>query len=270
MTDIYIIGTGMVGYVQMTIEAQQALSRSETAFLVDSQRPVKDHIESEYCENTVDLTTEYTESEPRSKTYDRMARKVLDTAEDADKPVTLALYGHPMVFVSPSRTVAEQGRERGLDVEIQPGISAIDCIYTDIEFDPAQNGVQMFEATDLLLREWELNPEVPAMVWQIGSVETIRHTTNESSPHRFERFKSYLQQFYPDKHTVHLLQTATYPIAKSQNIEVHIGGFETITDDIDAGAHILHIPPVKERTVQNRQLLEQVRAEDHLETITEN
>lgn len=268
MTDIYIVGTGMVGYVQLTIEARQALDRSKIAYVVDAQRLVKDHIREEYCTDVVDLTTEYTRNEPRKKTYERMAERVLEEAETSSDPVSLALYGHPMVFVSPSRLVVEKGDEMGLDIETMPGISAIDCIYADSRFDPARNGVQMFEATDLLLREWELNPEVPAMVWQVGSVETIRHTTRRSDPSRFERFTSYLQRYYPNDHTVHLLQTATYPIAESQQVDVPLDEFDAVTETVDSGAHILYVPPVRERPVQNEALLERIRAEDHLETIT--
>ena len=258
----------MVGYVQLTIEAQQSLDRSEVAYVVDAQKIVKDHIRDEYDVHVVDLTTEYTEKEDRRTTYELMARKVLDDAGTRDNPVALALYGHPMVFVSPSRMVAERARERGLDVEIKPGISAIDCVYADIEFDPARNGVHMFEATDLLLREWELNPDVPVMLWQIGAVETIRHTTGDSDPQRFERFKRYLRQFYPDDHTIQLLQTATYPIAESQRVEIPLAELETIASTIDAGAHILYIPPVRDRPIQNRELLDQVRSKEHIETIT--
>lgn len=268
MTDIYIVGTGMVGYTQLTMQARQALERAERTYIVDGQPLVVDHVRSEYCEEVVDLSEEYTDGENRAEIYERMARRVLDDAEETDGPVTLALYGHPMVFVSPSQIVIERAPRRGLDVEVQPGISAIDCIYADLGFDPAENGVQMFEATDLLLREFPLNPEVPAMIWQIEAVETIHHTERGSDPVKYERFRDYLLEFYPDDHEVHLLQTAMYPVADSIQLSVELGNLESLTPQLDDGAYIMYVPPVRERPIQNERLVEELRSDDHVELIT--
>ncbi|MUV50273.1 MULTISPECIES: SAM-dependent methyltransferase [Haloarcula] len=266
--DIYIIGTGMVGYTQLTREAENALQASERVYLLDGQPMVENHIKETYTEDVVMLNREYNEGEDRVATYDRMSEEVLKGATEVDGPITFALYGHPMIFVNPSRSVIRQGREQGLNVEVQPGISAIDCVYSDIAFDPAANGVQMFEATDLLLREWELNPEVPAMIWQVSVVETDRHTEKRSKESRFTRFKEYLQNFYPEDHTGYLLQTATYPIAESQRHEFEISNLEQMAPILDKGYYILHLPPINERDLQNEELLQEVRSEDHLEEIT--
>jgi uncharacterized protein YabN with tetrapyrrole methylase and pyrophosphatase domain len=164
-----------------------------------------------------------------------MASLVLDAVADAENPVIFALYGHPMIFVNPSRQIIEEGEDRGMNVEVMPGVSSLDTVFCDISFDPAANGLQTYEATDMLLREWELNPEVPAMIWQVSVVETTLHTDRDSVPKRFTRFKEYLQQFYPDDHTVHLLQTATFPIAESKNIPIELDSFEDKTEELNSG-----------------------------------
>lgn len=145
----------------------------------------------------------------------------------------------------------------------------MDCLYADIGFDPAENGVQMFEATGLLLREFELNPDIPAMIWQIGALESAIYTTAASKPERFTRFRKYLERFYPPDHTVSLLQTATYPISDSQQIEFEIGEFETMADQITA-VQTLYIPPVRKRPVQNEKLAELTESADHIKTITDD
>lgn len=269
-TDIYVAGTGMVGFSQLTREVESAFEESEEVFLLDTKGPINNYIHEEFDVDIYDLGSHYGDDKDRRQTYDEMADVVLEAANDADDPVTFALYGHPMIFVNPSRQVIEEGQELGMNVEVMPGISSLDTVFCDIAFDPAANGLQTFEATDLLVREWELNPEVPAMIWQVSVVETALHTDRDSRPERFTRFKEYLQQFYPDDHTVHLLQTATFPIAESKNIPVELDEFETKTEDLNNGYYILYVPPARERGVQNEELAEKVESEEHLHHITKD
>jgi tetrapyrrole methylase family protein/MazG family protein len=106
------------------------------------------------------------------------------------------------------------------------------------------------------------------MIWQVSVVETVLHTDRDSVPERFTQFKEYLQQFYPDDHTVHLLQTATFPIAESKNITVALDQLETKTEELNNGYYILYIPPVEKRDVQNESLAENVQSREHLHRIT--
>lgn len=266
--DIYVVGTGMVGYSQLTREAMSALEASERVYFAATQDLVLEHVREEYTEDVVDLNEEYERNESRLDTYERMAEEVLSGAEELDAPVAFALYGHPMVFVSPSRFVLEEAPERGLEVEVQPGVSAMDCVYADVGFDPSTSGVQMVEATDLLVREWELNPQMPAMIWQVGAVETGMYVKDWSEPERFTRFRRYLQRFYPDDHEVYLLQTATYPLAESQEIPVRLDEFESKHEVIDRGMYILYVPPAEEREIRNEELFERFTSRDHVEAIT--
>ncbi|WP_372909694.1 SAM-dependent methyltransferase [Salinigranum sp.] len=266
--DVYVVGTGMVGYAQLTREVESAFAESEAVYLLDTTGPTNKYIEEEFGADVYNLGELYEEGTDRRETYDRMADVVLSAAEEAQGPVTFALYGHPMIFVNPSRQVVDRGTDRGLKVDVLPGISSLDAVFCDAGFDPAENGLQTFEATDLLVREWELNPEVPAMIWQVSVVETTRHTERESRPGRFTRFREYLERFYPADHTAHLLQTAIFPVADSKDIPVEIGRLEERTEALNNGYYILYIPPVRERSVQNEELAEKVKSREHLEEIT--
>jgi len=274
--DIYIVGTGMVGYRQMTEEADAALRNSETTYLVHYQKVVADYLEdttaselTDVSGELVNLTDEYEEDEDRKNTYERMASRVIEGAEEANKPVCFALYGHPNVFVSPTEWIAEEAEDRGMNVDIRPGVSSMDALYCDLMLDPSRNGIQMFEATDLLVREFDLNPKVPAFIWQIGTLETALYTTADSSPERFERFREYLERFYPSDHTVYICQTAVYPTTESKQIPVEIGGFEQMHDRIN-GVQTLYVPAVEQKEVVNEEMQEEIVSSDHLETITQD
>jgi len=265
--DIYVVGTGMVGYRQLTREAEAALENAETIFLVHYQTVVEEYLQ-ELGGDVVNLTSEYKKGADRKQTYQRMADSVIEEAKTSDSPVAFALYGHPSVFVSPSRWIIDKAPEEGLTVDARPGISSMDCLYTDINLDPAANGIQMYEATDVLVREYELTPDVPAMIWQIGSVETrLYQDHNDHDPERFTRIREYLQQFYPDDHTAMLLQTATYPFTESTQLEFTLDEFESMADQVNA-LQTLYLPPVRTRPPQNEEMATKSLSEEHLESIT--
>lgn len=267
-TDIYIVGTGMVGYRQLTQEAIGALEQVERIYLIHYQELVYEYMEN-FADDIVNLTSVYEQNENRSDTYETMAETVLSGAKECEGSVALALYGHPLVFVSPSRWIVERAPDRGLSVDVRPGISSMDCLYVDLMLDPAESGIQMIEATDLLVREYELNPDIATMIWQIGVVESSLYSKKESSPERFSRLRNYLQQFYPHDHTAYIVKTATYPITESEQIEFKLSEFESIHDQINA-VHTLYIPPVRQRPIQNEALARQVQSSEHLETITKS
>lgn len=263
--DIYVVGTGIVGYNQLTREAISALEESERVYWAGTQDLVLDHIQTEYgVDEVVDVNEEYQEGRDRMVTYERMSDAVIEGAEELDSPVAFASHGHPFVFSVPSRLVVEKAAERGLNVESQPGISSLACIFADFNIDP-MDGFQMFEASDMLVREWEPNPEVPAMIWQIGAVETLLYSDDWSTPERYTRFREYLEQFYPSDHEVELLQAATFPVADSDRFTVELGEFESMHETIDRGLYILYVPPVEERPIQNEELYEQFQSEEHIQ-----
>lgn len=264
---IHIVGTGMAGYSQVTKEVEDTLERSDIVLSLNHQDTALEYV-SEIA-NTVDLISEYNENEERKATYRRIADRVLEEAEKPENErVTFATYGHPMYFVDPARIIIHDAPE-DVDVEVLPGISSIDCLYADIGLDPARNGLQIFDATDVLVREFELNPAVPALLLQIGSIETSLYSTKMSTPGRFSRIKNHLLNFYSGDHEIFLLKTAVYPFSDSEQIKFQIDEFddEWISNKIDS-THTLYIPPAEQKGVENEELLQQLTSTEHLNEIT--
>ena len=50
------------------------------------------------------------------------------------------------------------------------GVSSLDTMFIDLDLDPAYDGLQMYEATDLLVKQRPLQPDVPCLLWQVGAV----------------------------------------------------------------------------------------------------
>ena len=79
-------------------------------------------------------------------------------------------YGHPGVFVSPSHRSIEIARMEGFTAKMLPGISAEDCLFADLNIDPAIPGCLTYEATDLLVRKKPFVPSGHLIVYQVGCV----------------------------------------------------------------------------------------------------
>jgi precorrin-3B methylase len=263
--DIYVVGLGIVGTRQLTKEVDFVLRKSERVFLLFYQKVLHDYIQKQLGVPVTDLHEEYTEGGDRLETYHKMAKRVIDAGRTASRPVTLGVYGHPTVFVTPTRIIQDEASQCGLRVKVLPGLSSIDCIFAEIGFDPG-TGIHMYEATDFLLRRFRPDPAVPLFLWQIGALETGLYTARPSRPERFTRLREYLQRFYPEDHIVYLLRTATYPFTRSEQHAFYLRDFEKQYARVDP-IHTLYVPPAREQPLQDPELSEQVRSKDHLERI---
>ncbi len=160
--DIYIVGLGIVGVRQITREAEAALRASHTVFVVDAGFGVLEFIAS-LGPNVVDLLPLYQEDGSRDLVYRKMAAIVVQAAMD-HPPVAFATYGHPTMFSYPPSLIRRAAALLDLRTHTMAGVSSLDTLIVDLGFDPGSEGLQMYEATDMLLRERPLQPDVPLLL----------------------------------------------------------------------------------------------------------
>jgi Rps23 Pro-64 3,4-dihydroxylase Tpa1-like proline 4-hydroxylase len=265
--DLYIVGTGIVGVRHITREVDDAFRRCREVLIVDSGFGVREHIQ-ERCPVVTDLIpVTYREGEPRIEAYDRMSTAVIEAALD-HPPVAFALYGHPQVYVYPTMQVTQAAEALGLRVKVLPGVSALDTLIIDIGLDPGYAGLQMYDATDLLLRKRPLQPDVPCILWQIGAVETVLHSTAGSTPARFQRLQDTLSEFYPQDHELRAVLTSTYPLVPSRVDTFQLQELASRGPSIPHGAS-LYIPPTELRAVVDSELYAATLSPAHLGGITD-
>lgn len=264
--DIYIVGLGIVHPHQVTREVEAAICRSNEVLFVECSEALEAYLK-EISPKTTDLhKAAYREGGDRLRAYDIMSAMVIDAAMD-HPPVTFALYGHPLIFAYPPFQIMQVAPALGLRVKVLPGVSSLDCLFIDLKLDPAQQGLQMYEATDLLLRQRPLQPDVPALIWQIGAVETRFYSETSSKPERFTRTKEYLLRFYPPDHEVIAVYSSSHPLLKSTMVVFKI-------EDIEANAEFLHqgmtlyVPPTHKRPVADVGLKEETDSLLHLQQMT--
>jgi hypothetical protein len=219
------------------------------------------------CSRVTPLYQEsYAEERPRVSAYRHIAARVMDAALD-HPPVTFAIHGHPMVAAHPPFQILELAHALHVEVTVLPGISAIDGILADLRLDPVVHGMQMYEATDLLLRRRPLQPDVPAIIWQIGPLETSLHSMRVSRPERFSRFIAHLRQFYPGGHEVAAIYCSPHPLMPPEILRFRLEDMGDYAPRIHHGFS-LYVPPAGARAIQDYELLEKLSSAEHLRELT--
>jgi precorrin-2 methylase len=266
MVELWVTGLGITTATQLTREAEHAIRSSREVLYLDAGVATQSLLES-LCPKVTSLFEEsYSEDRPRLDAYEHIAARVMDAALD-HPPVTFAIHGHPLIATNPPFLVLDLAKALDVKTAVLPGVSAIDSILADLRVDPVVSGVQMYEATDLLLRRRPLQADVPLIIWQIGPLETALHSNRVSSPKRFERFIAYLCQFYPARHEVTAVYCSPHPLMPADILKFAI-------EDMGAHAHRIHagfslyVPPAKSRPIQDYDLLGKLYSAEHLDSIT--
>jgi hypothetical protein len=266
MTGIWIAGLGLQTVSQVTREVEFAIRSSREVLYLDTGVATRSFLET-LCPRITSLYEEsYSEEGARASAYEHMAARVVDAALD-HPPVTFAIHGHPLVAAHPPFLVLELANALDIPVTVLPGISAIDAILADLRIDPVVHGVQMYEATDLLLRRRPLQPEVPAIIWQIGPLETCLHSMAVSRPERFSRLIAHLRQYYPPRHEVVAIYCSPHPILPPAIFRFALEDMDQYAPEIHAG-FTLYVPPAASRPIQDYDLLAKLYSVDHLRSIT--
>ena len=251
--DVGIVGTGIVGTHQLTREAEEVIRRSRRTFVIDSGYGVAEYLQT-LCPEVTRLGSLYEPGRDRMVTYRRMAAEVLAAAVN-DPPVCMAAYGHPWVYCYPTTLITRAASLLNLRVSVFPGVSSFDTLLVDLGIDIGPNGVQMYEATDLLLRRRPIQSDVMCVIWQPTVVGDLTYPTQAYTVEQFRPLQEYLERFYSVEHEVILVTTRTHPLTRSTIRRFKL--LDLASELVQAPpVATLYIAPLVERPIEDDALLE--------------
>ncbi len=241
MASLTVLGTGIMFPSQMTFEAAEAIRFADvTLFNVGNHALAVEWLQ-ENAKSYVDLYDFYGDGKSRQDTYDEMVNAIMSELR-AGREVAAAFYGHPGVFVGPGFQAIKDARKEGFDARMLPGVSAVDCMFSDLEFDPAVYGCVMVEASDYVLMERTYDTRMPMILWQAGVVGDISfnakgHASSESE----DMLKRRLLRDYDADHPIITYVAATLPGMTAKTRSATIGTLEKL--ELHASSTCI-IPPV--------------------------
>ena len=168
--DLVIVGTGIRTVGQMTQETICWIEEADCVFHVVGDPIAEAMITDLNPEGAVSMRGLYEVGKDRMITYRQMVAAMIEAVR-AGKLVVGAFYGHPGVFAWPSHESVRQATAEGYRAVMLPGISAEDCLFADLNVDPATHGCQSYEATDFLLNGRVVDPTSSVILWQIRWVD---------------------------------------------------------------------------------------------------
>lgn len=196
-TDLWIVGVGIRGLDQITLETLEVLKRCRKVLHLTHQHKRFKKINP----NIVDLEEFYWTGEEDWKIHDRILKLVLEEVERGPE-VAVVSYGHPMVFDDSTLDLVKISKQKGFSCRVLPAISCLDTLCIDLGIDYGA-GLQLFEATQLVEDEIPVNPEVDTLLMQLGHFGTsIVEDDVDNPPGRFTPLVEYLTRFYDPDHRV--------------------------------------------------------------------
>jgi len=206
-----VVGTGFLVAGQVTPESLSAIRAADRFFFLVAEPATRLWLEAQHSK-AESLHDVLWEGRPRHEAYEEIVQRIL-AAVRGGGVVCAAFYGHPGVFVLPSHEAVRRARAEGFTATMLPGVSAEDCLFADLEIDPAVDGCQSFEATDLLVRERVFDPRSGLMLWQIGALGvTTYHVRDLWNAGGLDLLVETLARHYPLTHPVVLYENMHYPV----------------------------------------------------------
>jgi hypothetical protein len=201
------VGTGMLLGGHLTPRARQEIEQADVVLSL-----VYDELMAlwlrELNPRAESLQTHYREGHSRRRSYDAMVERLLAHAR-AGQRTCGAFYGHPGVFAKVPHEAVRRAHAEGIPAWLEPGISAEDCLYADLGFDPGDHGCQHFEATQFLLYRRCVDPAALLVLWQAGVVGDRSFTRSQTGPAYRRLLLEVLLRDYPPTHEAILYRAAS-------------------------------------------------------------
>jgi precorrin-2 methylase len=206
------VGMGMTLGSHLTPLARSHIEQADVVFAALSDGVVEMWLQRMHAD-VRSLQPYYRKGKSRMKTY-REWVELMMTEVRAGKRVCGVFYGHPGIFAWSPHKAIEVARAEGFEAHMEPGISAEDCLYADLGFDPGRYGCQHFEASQLLFYERRIDTAGYLVLWQVGLVgDRSLARLHTGSPYR-QLLVELLSRDYPLDHEAIIYRGATLPIEK--------------------------------------------------------
>jgi len=187
-----------------------------------------------------------------------MTDRILECVRDGNQ-VCAVFYGHPGIFVDPSHKSIRIARKEGFKARMLPAVSSLDCLFCDLGIDPS-SGCQMFEATDLLLRQRSLDVYSHTILWQVAATGDLGFSFKGYDCKYVPIVVEYLSRLYPLNHSVTIYEAAQYSVCEPGIHQTTLG---ELSNERITGISTLYLPPL-EKPLLHLQMLERLGLKDIL------
>ena len=208
-SSLVIVGSGIKFLSHLTTEAKTYIEQSDKVLYLVNNPAMKEWI-LKVNSSAESLDCFYKKYTLRIDSYQAITKYILETLRKPQH-VCVVFYGHPCVYANPGLEAAQQAKQEGLYTKILPGISAEDCLFSDLMIDPGSCGCQSFEATDFLIHRKKIDVSCHIVLWQIDVIGIKNNPEKHNNENGAKLLINYLNEYYDLEHKVILYEAAQYP-----------------------------------------------------------
>ena len=235
MNKLVIAGSGIKFLSHMTIEVQSIIKKSDfVAYLVND--PAMKKWLKDNSRDSLSLDKIYFNYSDRIDAYQAVCKKIVDIAKKNINSCFIT-YGHPLIL-SDISTLIIRDLEKNyseIDIDVIPGISCLDTLFCDLRVDPGLGGMQAYEATELIKKDYHLNNKSHLILWQIGiiGIKKIINDDNElfENIERKESLyilKQKLLKLYSEEHPIVLYVGSMYPSIPFERLDITLSQLDVV------------------------------------------
>ena len=207
--NLVLAGTGIKAISHISTECHSYIKTADSVLYLLNNEVLCEWVKKE-SRNSYSLSDSYFRYSDRISAYKEIEARIADELEKSDN-VCVLFYGHPTVFATPGLNAAKEAKQRGANVKILPAVSAEDCLYADLMFDPGDVGCFSIEATKLLASKKELDISVHNIIWQIGVVGDFTTSVQKVNIDILSCLQEFLLKYISEDVEVSLYEAAIYP-----------------------------------------------------------
>jgi Protein containing tetrapyrrole methyltransferase domain and MazG-like (predicted pyrophosphatase) domain len=205
--DIYLAGSGIRSFLDLTLYTQKILKECEVIYSTVGIPTLEDYLKG-IAKRVVDLRSKYyLEGRNRMDIYRDITKHVMEGARKTP-PVALLMHGHPLLFVTLAQWIQDLAGQEKLSVEVIPAVSCLDRLFVDLNLDIGPKGIQIFAANLAMSQNLPLNPRVDCLLFQIGAPFGLQHEFRPTYPEDIAPLQEYLLRYYPSENPVTVVESA--------------------------------------------------------------
>jgi uncharacterized protein YabN with tetrapyrrole methylase and pyrophosphatase domain len=245
MHKLIVVGSGIKSISHLTEETKRVIQSADKVLYLINEDNLKQWIQRE-AKNSESLDSIYFSSEKRIEAYQAITNHIIEEYMKVSI-LCVVFYGHPTVFADSALNAVKQIKKDGGETIILPAVSALDCLFSDLEIDPGDQGCFSIEATELVLFERYIDVHAHLILWQVANFGR----TDGKKTNNLSILKDYLISYYPADYSICLYEAPSLPTCAPRIEWIQLCNLEL---SVISSITTVYIPPLEKKAISNKYL----------------
>lgn len=245
MHTLIVVGSGIKSIAHLTEETKRVIQRADKVLYLVNEDSLKEWIGRE-AKEAESLESIYSNSDKRVDAYHNITTHIISEYQRV-KNLCVVFYGHPTVFAESALSAVKKIRVENGNAVILPAVSSMDCLFSDLQVDPGDQGCFAIDATELLIYERRVDVYAHIILWQISNLGM--HDTKQTQ--KLNILCDYLRTYYLDEQLVCIYEAAILPTQKPRIEWIKL---RELKQAVVTAVSTLYIPPITKQDVSQKYL----------------